>query len=210
MVEQTPPPGTVASGTVTATRVVAQAEPASVRLIIALNRAIYRLARHWLLAANSLFGLWASTIVLAPFFAAHGHGGLAHPLYAFNGLFCHQRPDRSFFLWGHQLACCQRCTAIYGSLFLFGLFFIPLRGRLRRPSWLLIGLLSLPLVLDGLTQLAGLRESSPALRVLTGMLVALAISSILLPYLEAGFADMRTRIELRFARLVAAGRARPL
>lgn len=210
MAEHIPRPSTVASGAVTATRVVSQPEPASIRLIIALNRAIYRLARHWLLAANSLFGLWVSTIVLAPFLAARGHGGLAHPLYAFNGLFCHQRPDRSFFLWGHQLACCQRCTAIYGSLFLFGLLFVPLRGRLRRPSWLLIGLLSLPLVLDGFTQLAGLRESTPALRVLTGLLVALAISSVLFPYLETGFADMQAQIERRFTRLVAAGRARPL
>ncbi|MER3437408.1 MAG: hypothetical protein C4346_07375, partial [Chloroflexota bacterium] len=81
MVEQKPLPGAVASGAVTTTPIVSQSEPASVRLIIALNRAIYRLVRHWLLAANSLFGLWVSTIVLAPFLAARGHDGLAHPLY---------------------------------------------------------------------------------------------------------------------------------
>src|SRR5262249_31790615 len=26
---------------------------------------------------------------------------------------CHQRPERSFFLWSHQMPVCARCTGIY-------------------------------------------------------------------------------------------------
>lgn len=34
---------------------------------------------------------------------------------AVGSLICHQRPDRSFFIDGHQLPVCARCTGIYLS-----------------------------------------------------------------------------------------------
>ncbi|GIW04362.1 MAG: hypothetical protein KatS3mg059_0982 [Thermomicrobiales bacterium] len=200
------PPGTAPSPQ----RIVRKPETLSVRLVIAADRAIYRLARRWLFLVNSIFVAWATTIFLAPWLAAHGHTGLARPLYAFNGLFCHQRPDRSFFLWGHQLACCQRCAAIYCSLAVFGIVFAGCRTRIRRPAWPLLAAATVLLALDGLTQLAGPRESTPLIRVVTGALLGLGICSVLLPYLESGFASMRAQIEHQFARLAATGRARPL
>jgi len=36
-------------------------------------------------------------------------------IYAAGGLFCHQRPERSFFLDGHQFPVCARCTGLYLS-----------------------------------------------------------------------------------------------
>lgn len=210
MIERLPSQHVAHAGAAMPSQTQSRPEPLSVRIIIGLNRAIYRFARHWLLGVNAFLFAWAALIVLAPLCAATGRDGLARPIYAFFGLFCHQQPDRSFHLWDHQLAACQRCTAIYASLFVCGLIFVALRQRLRRPSWRLVGLLALPLAVDGLTQLAGLRESTPALRVLTGTLIAIAISALLFPYLESGFADMRAQIERRFARLVAAGRTRPL
>ena len=36
-------------------------------------------------------------------------------LYAIGGVVCHQRPDRSFFIDGHQLPICARCTGLYVS-----------------------------------------------------------------------------------------------
>jgi uncharacterized membrane protein len=36
-------------------------------------------------------------------------------VYAAGGVVCHQLPDRSFFLWGHQLPVCARCTGIYAG-----------------------------------------------------------------------------------------------
>jgi len=36
-------------------------------------------------------------------------------IYATGGLICHQRPERSFFLDGHQLPVCARCTGVYLS-----------------------------------------------------------------------------------------------
>ncbi len=191
-------------------RIARQPDPLRIRLVIAADRAIYRLAQRWLFLVNSVFFAWVATIFLAPWLAARGHNGLAYPLYAFNGLFCHQRPDRSFFIWGHQLACCQRCAAIYCSLFVFGIAFAGCRKHIQRPAWPLLATATVLLALDGLSQLAGLRESTPLIRVVTGVLLGLGICSVLLPYLEAGFAGMRAQIEQQFARLVAAGRTRPL
>ena len=36
-------------------------------------------------------------------------------IYATGGLICHQRPERSFFLNGHQFPVCARCTGLYLS-----------------------------------------------------------------------------------------------
>ena len=34
-------------------------------------------------------------------------------VFPIGGLICHQRPERSFFVNGHQLAVCARCTGLY-------------------------------------------------------------------------------------------------
>lgn len=36
-------------------------------------------------------------------------------IFLIGGLICHQRPERSFFLAGHQLPVCARCTGLYLS-----------------------------------------------------------------------------------------------
>jgi uncharacterized membrane protein len=182
----------------------------TVRTVLALNRAIYRFARHWLFFVNSFLFVYLAQLFLAPALVAAGQRDWARPIYGFDGLFCHQRPDRSFHVFGQKMACCQRCAAIYGSMFLLGLLFVALRNRIRVPSWRAAGLLATPVAVDGLAQMAGAHESNAVLRVITGAIFAVGICWLLFPYLEAGFARMRDQIERRFARLVAEGRARPL
>jgi uncharacterized membrane protein len=43
-------------------------------------------------------------------------------IFAIGSVICHQRPDRSFFVDGHQLPVCARCTGLYvsGALGLLG------------------------------------------------------------------------------------------
>jgi uncharacterized membrane protein len=36
-------------------------------------------------------------------------------IFAIGGVICHQRPERSFFIDGHQLPVCARCTGLYVS-----------------------------------------------------------------------------------------------
>jgi uncharacterized membrane protein len=182
----------------------------TVRAVIALNRVVYRFARHWLFFVNSFLFVYVAQLFLAPALVAAGHRSVARPIYGFDGLFCHQRPDRSFYVFGQKMACCQRCAAIYGSMFLLGVLFVALRDRITVPSWRAVGLLATPVVVDGGAQMVGLHESNVALRLITGAVFAGGVCWVLFPYLEAGFGQMRSQIEDRFARLAAEGRARPL
>src|SRR6266404_9479319 len=49
----------------------------------------------------------------APLALARGHNSLALVIYGAFSHLCHQLPDRSFFIAGHQFAVCARCTGLY-------------------------------------------------------------------------------------------------
>ena len=79
---------------------------------------------------------------------------------------CHRLPHRSFRFRGRQFPVCARCTGILlGYLvypaFVFGVWPATLAGGL---------LLNLPAMLDGTTQMLGWRESTNALRLVTGVM----------------------------------------
>lgn len=97
---------------------------------------------------------------------------------------------------GYKVAICQRDIAIYGALLLNGLLFAAVRSRLRRkdgrlpklPLWL-FGLLLIPLLVDGVTQLVGLRESNWWLRLVTGGLFGSALVWLAYPYVQDAMAE---------------------
>jgi uncharacterized membrane protein len=79
---------------------------------------------------------WAFVVVAAPYAADHVSGGqagrtLAALPYAIGAVICHQRPERSFALWGHQLPVCARCTGLYVGTCL-AVFAWPFRLRLQK------------------------------------------------------------------------------
>jgi uncharacterized membrane protein len=105
---------------------------------------------------------------------------------------------REFFgndFMGYKVALCQRDVAIYGSLLLCGLFF-QLSGKKIKPLpwylWVIFGLL--PIGFDGITQFGGLgisflswlpiRESTPLLRSVTGLLFGITTSLFMFPMIE--------------------------
>ena len=85
---------------------------------------------------------------------------------------------------GYKVAICERDVAIYGSMFLMGLIFALVRGHLPRLKARYVLLFALPMALDGFTQLVGLRESSWALRVITGGLFGVGLVWFAYPYIE--------------------------
>jgi len=103
-------------------------------------------------------------------------------------LLCPQRPSHSFFLFGYPLALEQRMLAIFGGLLLGGLLYAPLRDRLRPLGWRPLVLLNAPLLVDVLSQTAGLRDSTGPWRVATGLLGALAAAWWAYPRLQRTFA----------------------
>jgi uncharacterized membrane protein len=168
-------------------------------------------AAHWLLGLNAAVAAFVLGAALAPVLAALGWSSLADGLYAAYHATCHQWAFRSFFIFGDQavygqdqlaglnldpftfvggpgygwkLAFCERDLAIYVSLLAFGLLFARWRG-LTGASFLVYGLLALPMALDGFTQLFGWRESTWELRVLTGALFGAASGWLLFPRFDA-------------------------
>jgi uncharacterized membrane protein len=92
---------------------------------------------------------------------------------------------------GYQLAFCQRDTAIWLSLWLASMFLVmrarraPLRPIRMRTYFLLL----VPIAVDGLTQLVGLRESTPFLRSITGAVFGVATALLVVPLLDEGMRE---------------------
>jgi len=144
----------------------------------------------WLVSAAVVM-LIVSLIVIAPVAAATGHRELAEGIYRGFGIFCHQRPDRSYFIDGHKLAVCSRCTGLYAG-FAFTLLLYPLVRSLRSvaiPPRKLLFLAALPLFIDFSMNLLGIWENTHTSRLLTGAL----LGSVTVFFVMPGIVDLSLR-----------------
>ncbi len=93
---------------------------------------------------------------------------------------CHQRPERSPHLFGHQLPECWRCTAIFvGSL--VGVILIIRLGA--RAKWWWLALATIPIAVDGGMQLLGWRASTNQLRLVTGGIFGMVCALWFIPFI---------------------------
>jgi uncharacterized membrane protein len=60
------------------------------------------LARHWFAIFLGVYGLWVFAPFLAPLFMHIGWTGAGKATYFIYSFFCHQLPERSFFLFGEK------------------------------------------------------------------------------------------------------------
>ena len=102
-------------------------------------------------------------------------------------------PDLGFFqqrrfignpLLGYKVGICQRDVAIYGSIFVGGLIFALVRKRVKPLPFKLFLILLIPMAVDGLTQLFGLRVSNWWLRSVTGAIFGFAAVFLAYPYVQ--------------------------
>ena len=156
------------------------------------------IANHWLLLANAAVFAFILPTLLAPYLASVGAYWPSRVIYFVYRITCHQLPERSFFLFGHKMAICARCTAIYTSFWglglLYGLWKATPWGRrhhLRSLPIKWLAVLAVPMFLDGLTQLVGLHESTNLLRTITGTPVGVGAGLFAYPILDEGFAQTR-------------------
>jgi uncharacterized membrane protein len=125
-----------------------------------------------LILAASTFCSWA---------IAHGASMQWRALFR---VMCHGRVERSFALFDVPMPICARCTGIYAGL-LAGLALFAILPLLREEVMRRISFAAVtPLAIDGLTQLAGFRESTNTLRVLTGVVAGLAFGLWILSAVE--------------------------
>jgi len=92
---------------------------------------------------------------------------------------CHRRQDRTFNFYGYYFPVCARCTGIYIGIILF-LIYSPF-FTINYSSYILVFtfLMVLPLIIDGLTQYLGFRESTNTLRFATGFAAGLGVVFLL-------------------------------
>jgi uncharacterized membrane protein len=130
-------------------------------LVIFLDKAIFRLAKHWLAVANLFWGLYVGLPLLAPVLMDAGWTVPAKVIYTLYRPACHQRPERSYFIGGPEItytpeeldaagvslnplvrdignetvgwkvAFCERDVAIYGALLVTGLVYALVRRWLK-------------------------------------------------------------------------------
>jgi uncharacterized membrane protein len=140
-------------------------------------------------AATMLFVV--GLIVTAPLAAANGHNEWAQVIYHAFGVFCHQLPERSFFIEGHKLAVCSRCTGLYGG-FAIILLLYPLIRSLRNPAMpprVYLLLAAIPLGIDFSLTFFGVWENTHTSRLLTGAL----LGSVAVFYVMPGIIDLSLR-----------------
>jgi uncharacterized membrane protein len=113
---------------------------------------------------------------------------------------------------GYKVALCERDVAIYGAMLLFCIIFGATGKRLKPLPWywwVLIGIA--PIALDGFSQLFSqlgmpalaqflpYRESTPALRVLTGFLFGFTTAWFGIPYIDESMRETRRVLTKKFA-----------
>jgi uncharacterized membrane protein len=148
------------------------------------------------------FGVWISVslialaivaaIVGAPLALANGHSTLAGDIYKGFSFLCHQLPDRSFHLAGHQFAVCSRCTGLYVGFALTTLAY-PLIRPLRTtttPALIWLILATVPLMVDFSLGYFNLWANTHASRFITGAL----LSSVAVFYIIPGLVEIASRI----------------
>lgn len=122
------------------------------------------------------WSIWAlAPLILAlaaisvPYLLTRGHLLIAFALQHAFSLVCHQRPDRSFRLFGAPIAVCSRCLGIY----LGAAIGLLLRTSRRTALQLFIAAATLNL-LDGLTELTGLHGNWITVRFVLGLALGAA------------------------------------
>jgi uncharacterized membrane protein len=117
---------------------------------------------YWFVAVLLLFSFAAP--LLAKLNASEGN--IAYRILHF---FCHQQPSRCWMLFDHKMGLCVRCCSM-----LLAIIIAKACSLYSRQRYAIVILLT-PMLMDGGTQLLGMRESTALLRCITGTLAGIAL-----------------------------------
>ena len=144
----------------------------------------------WFLAAAGSLAIM-SLIILAPLALDAGHPFWGLTIYRAFSYVCHQIPERSFFIAGHQFAVCSRCTGLYAG-FAAATVVYPVVRSLRQTEaparrWLFIA--AAPLAIDFALGYLGIWDNTHSSRFATGAL----LGAIAVFYVMPGLMDLSLR-----------------
>ena len=126
---------------------------------------------------------WQLIIVSPPILLDSGFS--AAPIYTFYSYICHQIPERSFHVLGHQFAVCSRCFGVY-----FGLLAGVLTYRFWRPVdsieplprfWLFLSLI--PITIDWSLGVLDIWDNNHFSRFVTGLILGVGCAVFIIPAL---------------------------
>jgi uncharacterized membrane protein len=130
-------------------------------------------------------------IVGAPLAAASNHQQFAVTIYHSFKTLCHQLPERSFFIAGHQFAVCARCTGLYGGFALVLLLYPLIRSLhstdVPKVKWLFLA--AAPLAVDFSLTFSGIWENTHTSRLMTGTL----LGGVMVLYVMPGILELAQR-----------------
>lgn len=136
--------------------------------------------------------LICAAIIGAPLALGSGHLFWALPIYHAFSLVCHQIPERSFFIAGHQFAVCARCFGLYGGFTLATLLYPLLRSLKKTDApprkWLFIA--AVPLGIDYALGFFGIWSNTHSSRFITGAL----LGAVAVFYVMPGLLDLGLRL----------------
>jgi len=136
--------------------------------------------KHWkiFLPVYVILFLILLDSVLAPFLESKMIPA-SYYFYSILRNFCHQLPSRCLWIFGSNMGLCSRCFGIYLGIFLIGIY-LGIKAKIKI-NLKVSTIFMIPLLIDGITQSIGLRQSDNLLRFVTGFLFGLGIGSIFYP-----------------------------
>lgn len=159
-----------------------------------LHSSLVRTTRATYLAVLLGALTWCGALLAAPLCTVDAAQvtGPSRVLYGFFHLICHQIPERSFFVFGQQVAVCIRCSSVYFA-FLFGTIIYPLVRSVDYPviphrSLLLAA--AIPLIVDGLSLGFLLYDVNAISRTLTGIVFGIVLPFYIIPSAQQGLSEL--------------------
>ena len=127
--------------------------------------------------------LWVFVILLAPVAEANNTAGVSRPIYSFFSYLCHQIPERSFYIAGHQFAVCSRCFGVYFGL-IVGFVVYPFIRSFDKIEplpriWLFLAII--PIVVDWALGFFDVWENTHLSRFVTGLILGAACGIFIVP-----------------------------
>jgi uncharacterized membrane protein len=148
----------------------------------------------WAISAALVITILAA-IIGAPLLQSSGHSAFAFKIYRVFSFLCHQIPERSFHIAGHQFAVCSRCTGLYAGFALAILSFPVFRSLQKtetpRIVWLFAS--AMPLAIDFSLTYFGIWQNNHFTRFTTGALFGAVAAIFILP----GVIELGVRLHQR-------------
>ena len=142
-------------------------------------------------------GLWCCLLALPPVLAhlSGSPGGASEAIASLFRPICHQLEGRSVMLFGHPMAVCSRCSAIYFAFFAGTLlypFFRTIESPAMPPRWVLVVAI-VPMLLDVLAGVFGIHAVTMTTRLWSGGIFGLVAPFIILPAAIEGTVQLLSR-----------------